>query len=88
MIGISDCLILVYGFLSSRRQSYLHIVIFSRMTSSSSESILLLVPHVKLKKNEGELYLMSERLGWMVGNKDSFNVTHKYCDIKSKLSFY
>lgn len=57
------------------------------MTSSSSESILLLVPHVKLKKNEGELYLMSERLGWMVGNKDSFNVTHKYSDIKSKSSF-
>jgi len=55
--------------------------------TSSSESILLLVPHVKLKKNEGELYLMSERLGWMVGNKDSFNVTHKYCDIKSKLCF-
>ncbi len=56
--------------------------------TSSSESILLLVPHVKLKKNEGELYLMSERLGWMVGNKDSFNVTHKYCDIKSKLSLW
>ncbi|EFX83821.1 hypothetical protein DAPPUDRAFT_301632 [Daphnia pulex] len=54
------------------------------MTSSSSESILLLVSHVKLKKNEGELYLMSERLGWMVGNKDSFNVTHKYCDIKTQ----
>nr|CAH0099157.1 unnamed protein product [Daphnia galeata] len=53
------------------------------MTSSSSESILLLVPHVKLKKNEGELYLMSERLGWMVGNKDSFNITHKYSDIKT-----
>nr|CAG4639101.1 EOG090X04EN [Daphnia magna] len=52
--------------------------------TSSSESILLLVPHVKLKKNEGELYLMSERLGWMVGNKDSFNVSHKYSDIKTQ----
>jgi transcription initiation factor TFIIH subunit 1 len=30
---------------------------------------------------------MSERLGWMVGKKDSFDVTHKYCDIKSKLYF-
>ena len=37
-------------------------------------SILFQVPRVKLKKNEGELYLMSERFGWMVGNKDSFNV--------------
>jgi transcription initiation factor TFIIH subunit 1 len=54
---------------------------------STCESILLLLPHVKLNKNEGELYLMSERLGWMVGKKDSFDVTHKYCDIKSKLYF-
>ena len=52
--------------------------------TSTSEGIILLVPHVKLKKNEGELYLMTERLGWMVGNKDSFSVTHKYSDIKSK----
>ncbi|XP_057381031.1 general transcription factor IIH subunit 1-like [Daphnia carinata] len=52
--------------------------------TSSSESILLLVPHVKLKKNEGELYLMTERLGWMVGNKDSFSVSHKYSDIKTQ----
>jgi len=51
---------------------------------STSESILHVAPHVKLKKNEGELYLMSERLGWMVGNKEIFSVSHKYCDIKSK----
>nr|CAG4650895.1 EOG090X04EN [Simocephalus serrulatus] len=50
----------------------------------TSEGILHLVPHVKLKKNEGELYLMTERLGWMVGNKDSFSVTHKYSDIKTQ----
>nr|CAG4641614.1 EOG090X04EN [Eurycercus lamellatus] len=52
--------------------------------SSTSESILHLAPHVKLKKNEGELYLMTERLGWMVGNKDSFSVSHKYSDIKTQ----
>ena len=51
--------------------------------STTSEGILHLAPHVKLKKNEGELYLMTERLGWMVGNKDSFSVSHKYSDIKS-----
>nr|CAG4646182.1 EOG090X04EN [Macrothrix elegans] len=50
----------------------------------TSESILLLIPHVKLKKNEGELYLMNERLGWMVGNKDSFSVSHRYADIKTQ----
>nr|CAG4649250.1 EOG090X04EN [Scapholeberis mucronata] len=50
----------------------------------TSEGILHLVPHVKLKKNEGELYLMTERLGWMVGNKDSFSVSHKYSDIKTQ----
>lgn len=51
----------------------------------TSEGILLLVPHVKLKKNEGELYLMTERLGWMTGNKGNFTISHKYADIKSKL---
>ena len=51
--------------------------------SSISESILHSVGHVKLKKNEGELYLMNERLGWMVPGKNSFSVSHKYCDIKS-----
>lgn len=55
------------------------------LANMTSEGILHLVPHVKLKKNEGELYLMTERLGWMVGNKDSFSVSHKYSDIKSKL---
>lgn len=74
------------ALLISRRIFRPHFI-FRKMTSSS-ESILLLVPHVKLKKNEGELYLMSERLGWMVGNKDSFNVSHKYSDIKSKLHVY
>lgn len=50
----------------------------------TSEGILLHVPHVKLKKNEGELYLMTERLGWMVGKKASFTVSHSYADVKSK----
>ena len=57
------------------------------MSSATTESVLHLVGHVKLKKNEGELYLMSERLGWMVPGKGSFSVSHKYCDIKSTVQF-
>lgn len=36
------------------------------------------------KKNDGTLYLMAERCGWMVGSKDTFSVQHKYADIKSQ----
>ena len=52
--------------------------------ATSSEDVLLMVPHVRLKKNDGVLYLMNERLGWMVGSKSSFTISHKYADIKSK----
>ena len=55
---------------------------------TSSEDVLLMVPHVKLKKNDGVFYLMNERLGWMVENKSSFSITHKYADIKSNSAFY
>ena len=51
---------------------------------SSSEDVLLMVPNVRHKKNDGVLYLMNERLGWMTGSKSSFSITHKYADVKSK----
>ncbi len=35
------------------------------------------LPHVRHKKNDGTLYLMGERLGWMVRSKDSFSIVHK-----------
>lgn len=50
---------------------------------TSSEDVLLMVPHVKLKKKDGVFYLMNERLGWMVENESTFSITHKYADIKS-----
>ncbi len=53
---------------------------------NSSEDVLLMVPHVRLKKNDGDFYLMNERLGWMMGSKSTFSVSHKYADIKSKLT--
>lgn len=52
--------------------------------SKSSEDVLLQVPHVKYKKYEGVLFVMSERIGWMPGSKSSFSVVHKYTEIKSQ----
>jgi len=52
--------------------------------SRSSEDVLCQVSHVKYKKYEGVLFVMSERIGWMPGNKSSFSVVHKYTEIKSQ----
>lgn len=49
---------------------------------TSSEDVLLMVSHVRYKKNNGTLYLMAERIAWMLEAKDSFSVSHKYADIK------
>jgi len=50
----------------------------------SSEDVLLQIPQVKFKKNEGQLFVMSERLGWMPGSKSGFTVSHKYTEIKQQ----
>ena len=44
------------------------------------------VPHVRHKKTDGTLYLMGERLGWMVQSKkqNAFSVIHKYADVRSQ----
>ena len=54
--------------------------------SRSSEEVLLSVPHVRHKKTDGTLYLMGERLGWMVQSKkqNAFSVVLKYADVKSQ----
>ena len=54
--------------------------------SRSSEEVLLSVPHVRHKKTDGTLYLMGERLGWMVQSKkqNAFSVIHKYADVRSQ----
>ncbi|OWF54756.1 general transcription factor IIH subunit 1-like [Mizuhopecten yessoensis] len=53
-------------------------------TSRSSEDVLLIVNHVRHKKTDGVLYLMGERMGWMVESKNSFSLSHMYSDIKSQ----
>jgi len=51
---------------------------------TSSEDVLLQIPHVKYKKDNGTLYVMSERLAWFQGNQDTMTLSHKYSDIKSQ----
>lgn len=55
------------------------------MAKSQEEDVLLIVSHVKNKKCEGYLYMMSERMAWMPTAKDTFTVSHNYADIKSRL---
>lgn len=50
---------------------------------SSFEDVLLMVNHVRHKKSDGTLYLMGERVAWMLEGKDTFSISLKYADIKS-----
>ncbi|XP_073997267.1 transcription factor B1 [Rhodnius prolixus] len=50
--------------------------------SSKSEDVLLQVSQVRYKKGDGTLYLMSERLAWILEHKDTVSVSHRYADIK------
>ena len=52
--------------------------------TTSSEDVLAHIGHVKVKKNDGDLYLMTERIAWMPNGKDTFTISHKYCDIKTQ----
>lgn len=52
--------------------------------STSMEDVLLQVPQVRFKKGDGTLFLMDQRLIWMVENKDTVAVSHPYADIKCK----
>ena len=54
---------------------------------TTTEDILLQVNNVRHKKSDGTLFLMSERIGWLMGSKDTFSVSYKYADIKSKCRF-
>ncbi|KAJ8945079.1 hypothetical protein NQ318_005259 [Aromia moschata] len=52
--------------------------------STSMEDVLLQVPQVRYKKGDGSLFLMDQRLIWMVENRDTVAVSHPYADIKSQ----
>nr|CAG4651744.1 EOG090X04EN [Triops cancriformis] len=53
---------------------------------ATTEDVLLMVPHVRYKKNDGTIYLMNERLGWMMQSRSTFAVSHQYSDIKRNLN--
>ena len=51
---------------------------------TSSEAVLLSVNHVKYKKDEGTLYIMSERVAWIQGNRETVSLSKHFADIKSQ----
>lgn len=55
--------------------------------TTSSEDVLLQVPQVRYKKGDGTLFLMDQRLAWMVENRDTVSISHLYADIKSKFQY-
>ncbi|KAI8437757.1 hypothetical protein MSG28_011991 [Choristoneura fumiferana] len=52
--------------------------------TTSSEDVLMSVGHVRYKKGDGTLYVMNQRLAWMLENRDTVAVSHKYADIKTQ----
>lgn len=54
--------------------------------TTSSEEILLQVPQVRYKKGDGTLYLMDQRIAWMLENRDTVSISHLYSEIKSKFA--
>ena len=51
---------------------------------SKIEDVILSVPEVRHKKSEGSLYIMSERIVFMVGREEKVAVSHSFSEIKSK----
>lgn len=54
---------------------------------SKTESPILVMPEVKYKKSDGTLYIMKERIAFIVENRDTTVLTHSFYDIKSKVKF-
>lgn len=52
--------------------------------TASSEDVLRMIEHVRVKKADGTLYLMNERIAWMPNGKNTFTISHKYADIKTQ----
>jgi transcription initiation factor TFIIH subunit 1 len=54
------------------------------MSKKVVEDVLLSIPQVKHKKSDGTLYIMKERIVFLLENKDTVSVSHSFYDIKSK----
>lgn len=49
---------------------------------TTTEDVLQVVNHVRHKKSDGTLYVMAERVAWIMNGKDTFSISHNYADIK------
>ena len=56
--------------------------------AKSSEEVLLIVKNVRNKKTDGTLYMMGERMAWMLESKNVFNISYMYADIKGTCIFW
>jgi hypothetical protein len=56
-------------------------------TMSKIEDVLLVLPEVRYKKNDGTLYIMKERVAFIMENRDSVQVAHSFYEIKSESNF-
>ncbi|KAG5682005.1 hypothetical protein PVAND_011401 [Polypedilum vanderplanki] len=52
------------------------------MAQKKVEDVLLQIPQVRYKKSDGTLYIMKERVVFMLENKDQIAVSHSFYDIK------
>lgn len=52
------------------------------MSHKKIEDVLLSIPQVRYKKSDGTLYIMKERIVFMLENKDDVAVSHSFYDIK------
>lgn len=52
------------------------------MAGGSAEDVHFMASQVRYKKRDGVMYLMSERVAWCPQNKDHFEVSHHYSEIK------
>lgn len=51
---------------------------------AQSEDVRAMIEFVRVKKADGTLYLMNERIAWMPNGKNTFTISHNYADIKTQ----
>lgn len=77
--------------ISTRHGNYINLSISetARMSNRKIEDVLLQISQIRHKKNDGTLYVMKERIVFMVDGKDErVALSHNYQDIKSELNYF
>jgi len=57
------------------------------MSGDKNEEVLLKVNNVKYKKNDGHICVTHKRIGWILGNSQTYAVSVQFTEIKSKLYY-